>query len=434
MNRSTIKGFLALVALSLAAASPIAHADQLCVEGGGAGYKVLFFNGVQNTPVQAAANLTALKSISTTINEDGLPITYDVAYNQTSGLNDFLETFQQRAREQAPEIENRLEFYWELVRFGGAGPAWNALIQRNRSLSAVMESLRDEFLDYIADRTALDVTSIDYSRHQALIQRSAIGGEAIAMVAHSQGNLFMVRAFNYAAQRMPASALRALHVAPASTVAVGGHFLADLDLVINGLRLSGQPVLSVTHPIPNPFNRPPGWNGKKDFLGHGFLEIYLNQDLALGVAVRERYLQILAELLPPQQTAAQGFFTATLTWDGPGDVDLHVYEPNGTKVYWSRKRGSAGELDVDNTVGEGPEHYYASCLSNQLLPGVYRVGVANYSRATSRTATVQISTANAGVLGSRSVVLGSPTGSTTGFDLFNVLVTNTGQTWSAQIQ
>jgi uncharacterized protein YfaP (DUF2135 family) len=117
-----------------------------------------------------------------------------------------------------------------------------------------------------------------------------------------------------------------------------------------------------------------------------------------------------------------------LTWDGPGDSDLHTYEPNQSHVYYGSMFGTSGYLDVDNTVANGPEHYYASCDSTTLQTGNYQIAVANYARAEGRTATVQIASWKDGVLGTKSVTLGSSTGSYPGFYLFDVGVTKNNQT------
>jgi hypothetical protein len=50
----------------------------------------------------------------------------------------------------------------------------------------------------------------------------------------------------------------------------------------------------------------------------------------------------------------------TLIWDTKGvDIDLHVIEPRGDRIYFGhRNGGQGGELDVDNTWGYGPENIY----------------------------------------------------------------------------
>ena len=50
----------------------------------------------------------------------------------------------------------------------------------------------------------------------------------------------------------------------------------------------------------------------------------------------------------------------TLIWDTKGvDIDLHVLEPHGDRIYFGHRNGKqGGELDVDNTWGYGPENIY----------------------------------------------------------------------------
>lgn len=46
-------------------------------------------------------------------------------------------------------------------------------------------------------------------------------------------------------------------------------------------------------------------------------------------------------------------FRASMAWDSWSDVDLHMNEPDGGHIYYSHKKSSAtnGELDVDMNVG-----------------------------------------------------------------------------------
>lgn len=72
--------------------------------------------------------------------------------------------------------------------------------------------------------------------------------------------------------------------------------------------------------------------------------------------------------------APQAAMTMTLTWgQSDSDVDLHIQEPtvNGTPgrhIYYNNKgnTGTNPYLDFDNTMGYGPEHYYAT--SDMVLP------------------------------------------------------------------
>ena len=84
-------------------------------------------------------------------------------------------------------------------------------------------------------------------------------------------------------------------------------------------------------------------------------------------------------------------------------VDLYTYEPSGSTVYFGAKKGRSGELDVDNTVGLGPEHYYATCNSANLVAGSYRISVDNFSAPAGLTAILQVTGYNNGVLLTKTV-------------------------------
>ena len=96
-----------------------------------------------------------------------------------------------------------------------------------------------------------------------------------------------------------------------------------------------------------------------------------------------------------KSTASKTSLTITLTWaQDNSDVDLHVLEPTiegveGRHIYYLN-RGSSYDnpyLDMDNTRGYGPEHYYATenmTLPNYLGPGkslygTYQVRVHYYA-------------------------------------------------------
>ncbi|HYF36918.1 MAG TPA: hypothetical protein VD994_16595 [Prosthecobacter sp.] len=69
-----------------------------------------------------------------------------------------------------------------------------------------------------------------------------------------------------------------------------------------------------------------------------------------------------------------------LAWDGPGDVDLHVFQPNGEDVCYSNTYpAGGGQLDVDNTRGYGPEHYFISAArGDNVLSGDYVIRLVHY--------------------------------------------------------
>jgi hypothetical protein len=78
----------------------------------------------------------------------------------------------------------------------------------------------------------------------------------------------------------------------------------------------------------------------------------------------------------------------TLTWNSGADLDLHIIEPNGTHVSWSRRQGQTVRLENDNTTGFGPETAYVPVLG--AARGVYHIFIVHYRGAFPTTATVSV--------------------------------------------
>ncbi len=421
------------LAFPLPALSQTSPAENLC----SAEVALFFFNGVQTTPDGADVALAELRRLhGTRATSTGDRIRYEKLYNYSNGFEDFVETFEQRLLEQDRLLEGRYELFFEALR--GDGPWWSRIIDSVREAAGILGGFVDWYqaaaVQQLTAMLANPPTQLNYAEHRSRINSVILEGRKLLFVAHSQGNLFVNPAYQYAIGQVDAQSIKVVHIAPASPTLSGPHTLADLDLVINGLRAVGS-VAPITDNIPGYLLRGPGVSGQRDPLGHGLLEIYVNQTLAVSQRVKNDIEAALDTLVAPPAQAAAGFFTATLTWNGSGDVDLHTYEPGGSHVYYSSKVGIAGHLDVDNTSANGPEHYYASCEVDRLQAGTYRIALANYARATGRTATVQIASASDGVLGTKSTVLGGETRSTPSVTLFNVIVTKNEEsgTYSASL-
>ncbi|WP_245587299.1 hypothetical protein [Comamonas composti] len=386
---------------SLAAASlsmPMtahAGADSLCASRG---YTVGFFNGVWNTLAQAIDGRMALQAlVGDSYNNE--PIEYDNFYNTTGSSNDatlfqdVAEVFIQRAYEfdASGELGRRFEYLWETSTDSSLpflSRIWN-------TMGAELDLL-EGFYTYVSTKAAGGwslllsdpPTAVDYAQHRISIDTLVTEGQKMLFIAHSQGNLFVNPAYDYAKSKLSTDSVAAVHIAPASITLRGPHVLADIDAVINGLRVFGGssvPPSNLTLPM-----------SRADLSGHTLIGTYLDAGRAGRYGVQALANQRLAALATPMAKGSRGFFTAMLTWDGRGDVDLHAFEPRGTHVYYRNLRGQAGELDVDNTVAHGPEHYFASCNPAYLQEGRYRIGINNYARALGRTATVQVSFAQGG--------------------------------------
>ena len=384
----------------------------------------LFLNGVQTTSRQARAGLEHLQTIhGTRASATGERIRYDLLYNRTEGFEDFVETFEQRLLEQGGVLEGRFELFFEALR--GEGPWWSSIISVVSSAASILMGIVDWFKSaavvLLTTLAANPPTMATYAEHQTRIDSMLLEGRKLLFVAHSQGNLFANAAYAYAVGKVGSEAAKVVHIAPASPTLNGPHTLANLDLVINGLRLIGT-VPPITDDIPPAAERSAGANGGTDALGHGLLEIYLHPDLAPSQRIKGHIDDALNTLVAPPGEATGGLFTATLTWDGTGDVDLHTFEPGGAHVDYRDKTGEAGFLDVDNKVADGPEHYYATCDNARLQEGTYTFSLANYELAEGRNATLQIASWNDGVLGTKSVTLGTATGDDPAHEMFRVVV------------
>ena len=113
----------------------------------------------------------------------------------------------------------------------------------------------------------------------------------------------------------------------------------------------------------------------------------------LGQSGRSLIRDALLQVVPTDNR--NGPITATLSWDKPGDVDLHTLEPDGHETYFADRQGGEhqyGQLDRDDQRGIGPEHYFSSC--NALVEGTFRFGVLHYAdpyQNGAKTATLTLS-------------------------------------------
>ena len=382
-------------------------ASSLCASG----YSVGFFNGVLTTTGDASRAVKEMERAYGTVAPNGEPVKYEPFYNKTYSALDFIETFAQRLEQHDAAVKDRFELFWEAIK--GGGPISTRIISVLSSysdlLTAYQQYLESKIPGVISQIINVSPTASDYAEHRTRLDQQILEGRKIILYAHSQGNLFANVAYDYATSKAEPNTVAAVHVAPASPTVRGNHTLAQLDLVINGLRAVGQ-VPSVTTDIPGYLLRPAGLNGKTDALGHGLLEIYMNPNLTPAQRIRGHMTDAFNSLQTPTQVAQSGFFTVTLTWNGTGDVDLHTFEPGGSHVYYAAPTGQVGQLDVDNTSANGPEHYFASCDPNIIQTGNYRIALNNYSGADGRTALVQVSSRD-GVIASRSQVQGASQGS-----------------------
>ena len=383
-----------------------------------------FLNGVQTTVSAANRIKLTFQHKFGKETEAGESIRYEVLYNYSDGFEDFVETFEQRVLDQEEILEGRFELFFESLQ--GGGNWWDVITDVTTAVANLLGSFTDWYqatvVQNLTSLFASPATEVSYRNHQLRIDNWILEGKKLLFVAHSQGNLFANIAYKHATKKLSPDSVKLIHVAPASPLLNGPYTLANLDFVINGLRLTGS-VPDNTTKIPPYLVRPASPDNTRDVLGHGLLEIYLNPYLDTSNRINEQIKNALNTLVQPEKQGDSGFFTATLTWNGSGDVDLHVSEPSGNHIYYARKIGQSGYLDVDNTVAYGPEHFVVPCDLNRSAAGVYTIAITNYARADGRTATVQISSLDHGELATKSIILQDATGNAGKIRMFRVNVT-----------
>ncbi|GIU41104.1 hypothetical protein TUM3794_20810 [Shewanella colwelliana] len=421
--------FVSQSSLALAAGSATSTTS-LC--SGSDKYVLGFFNGVWNTRDEALRSLIAIKRLHG-LEYQNEPIAYELFYNDTGdasgrSFQDIAEVFIQRAEEVSPALSDRFEVFWDVISRDEQGFITTviALIgSTNDLLLGMMNDLYStttvELTGFVANVLSNPLTADVYRRHELKIKSHAMLGHKLVLIGHSQGNLFLNNAYTSAVNldSYGAENIGVLHIAPPTNVLHGDYILADKDLVINSLRsFGGQTVPASNVDLPLSHLR-------TDPSGHELLLTYLNGDIDPFAMYLSGTETAMANIETPTAIAQMGSFTATLTWNIDGDVDLHTYEPSGSHVFFGRKVGLAGELDVDNRGGQGPEHYFASCDPDKLETGVYSIGVHNFSNDPGVKASLQISTPFVADLGTKTVTLGQPSGFNYDADtvyLFNVVV------------
>lgn len=337
-----------------------------------ANYSVIYINGIWTTDARPAA-LEFQHAIGSTYN--GQTVKVSVAYNKTHGkTSDLADVFRQKLNEY-PEVSAEL-----LIKALTSGIV-------SGLPDSLVESIRGYNIDKIREAGTVGYNDDDLRDIVGFIRGSITENQKILLVPHSQGNLYANSAYaalTSGTDAIPSGSIKIFGIAsPAAYVAGNGDYITSTnDLVINGLSTTGG--LSVL-----PANFTVGIT-TSDLSGHGITEVYLNPDRQGRAEIVARIKNALSSLLEPGGQGGQGPITVTLSWGAQPDIDLHVFEPDGTHVYYVNKQGSVGMLDLDITDSYGPEHYFTSC--DTLQQGSYRIGVNYFYGNSPELATVTITT------------------------------------------
>ena len=322
---------------------------------------VFFGNGMFNEQTVAASGLRKLRrnSVATEkFQEDGWK--FELSYNHNEGISSILEVFRQRMGDQTAS-------YWRWLGNLEMAPDWfQSATQSVASGFDLLESVVDE----------------DLRQHIQRYEGLLMAGNRVLVVAHSQGNLYANAAHTRLAEKgLPMDAFGIVSVAnPASHVAGNGpYFTLVNDMVIHAVSILFPNTLS-----PNVENN----IDYTDWTHHSFIDSYLNGNQS-GPMIVNAVLSEADDLSWPEQQVGRGPISVTLTWGEQPDVDLHIFEPNWSHVYYADPVGQSGHLDHDDTRSYGPEHYFVgSC--DQLETGRYGVAVNYYRGTEPETAHIQI--------------------------------------------
>lgn len=235
-----------------------------------------FFNGVGNDLAKSRESLDAAGGFLKSNNR----VLY---YNKTHNIPfDAIEAIAQKLNEEVPSLGERFELYAQMI--DGRGD----IVDRITARSTVFLTIRNDYIKYHAQfmldglhklATGNNTVKI-YKDHQRQIDAELKAKRKVLLVAHSQGNLFMNQAYDYAKKKAGLRGIAAIHVAPATSKIAGRHYvLADNDLIIHALFRSTGGGLPWTDRIGSYETRPAGANNLRDWWGHGFQEIYLNESL-----------------------------------------------------------------------------------------------------------------------------------------------------------
>ena len=322
---------------------------------------VFFVNGVLNTPDDAEGSRSRLEVLlsSTLPAARFAEVEVVLAYNESHGvLQDGWEATRQL-------IDNNFSQYIRFI-LGLDYP----LAPFQVALILVATQVDSEGL----------ANSPDITDHLRLYRSAVFEGRKVILVAHSQGNLFANSAYRrLTSDEKDATGIVAI-ATPDTHVEDGRPYTTlSKDLVIRALPFA----------LPANTSNDIGFFGfLADWTGHRFAESYLVPGSNSRTRILSHIVGARDSLEQPPVQGTEGAITVTLTWGAQPDVDLHVFEPTGDHVFYANPFGSVGFLDVDDTSGFGPEHYFAECVD--LVPGTYAVGVNYYNGFAPETANIQV--------------------------------------------
>lgn len=331
--------------------------------------KVVYFgNGINTSKYKAKYH----KHLVSKRLKDSLPLDeyqllqFEVSYNESYDL--FIDLLEATIQ----DLQTDYSRFWRILGKVDIMPDWFADIMKE--IAAAVDRVALVTTDSLADQVN------DY-------MKQIKEGKKILLVAHSQGNFFGNQAYGVLNSTAKQSFGIVSVANPDSSVGDGGPYTTlEEDEFIEYIKWA-KDVLGLPVPMkPNLTNSPVELPDEK---GHAFINAYMVAGSNSDQKITNDMISVLDKLTVPRQLLEPGVITVTLIWEGATDIDLHVYEPNGSHVYWEAKEGISGFLDEDERSGYGPEHYTVpSCET--LESGTYKIGLDYFKGDYPEVAHVQV--------------------------------------------
>lgn len=329
---------------------------RLCQQG----VFVIFGNGVWNDKEQADSSRRLLtRRLEARVSGTELEgiITYATSHNPSDGtLLDLLETFEQNLQAD-----------------------WSQFWRYLAGLDPMPEFLQNKLIE-IANTVDENILRGNpaVQDHVEKYNKLLSEGNKVVVVAHSQGNLFANIAYlGITSQYREGFGIVSVGNPDNYVAGSGPYTTLDEDIIIG----------SVPGSLPANLDNFFGINFR-DLSGHMFATSYMATGHQAEMQILDDAITTINGLNFPDTSLGIGIITASLSWGSNPDLDLHVFEPNGTHVYYMNLSGISGFLDRDDVTGYGPEHYYVSC--DTVEAGTYRFGVNYYYGSTAETGTLTL--------------------------------------------
>lgn len=331
---------------------------------------IFFGNGVKTVKKKAndSKNIVKHRLKAELSPEEFEMLKFDVSYNGTHTLPlDLLESALQI-------LTGNISRFWRY--FLGLDPMPDWFAEKLIILASAL------------DKSALLTT--DSLKNHITTYRTAIAeGKKVILVAHSQGNLFGNQAYSLldSGERQSFGMISVANMDSnvlGNTTQDAPYTTLINDKVVVAI-IAAQLALPTSPMTPNTENLAES----DSFWNHSFIDSYMVEGSVSETQITGDIIAALGNLVEPYQIVESGVITVSLTWGPEPDVDLHVYEPNGTQVFWDNMQGSSGALDRDDRSGWGPEHYHVpSC--DTLEEGIYHIGLDYFKGSNPEVATLHI--------------------------------------------